>query len=134
MHITSYLIRRSPQFPTFMRHLRHSRDVSDVRPTFATFGFQHITVAQKSVPMFVHFCVIALWQVRAWEYYDTLETYFVALPCGLNLSYCTWEIVEIWWRYDNSTIVTHWDTFLSSYLNNPISTTLVLGVSSLGLN
>src|SRR6267154_932229 len=43
MHITSYLIRRSPQFPTFMRHLRHSRDVSDVRPTFATFGFQRIT-------------------------------------------------------------------------------------------
>jgi hypothetical protein len=63
--------------------------------------------------MFVHFCVIALWQVRAWEYDDTLETYFVALPFGLNPSYGTWEIVEIWWRYDNSTIVTHWDTFLT---------------------
>ena len=34
-----------------------------------------VTVAQKSVPMFVHFCVIALWQVRAWEYDNTLETH-----------------------------------------------------------
>src|SRR6267154_2030328 len=88
MHTTSYLIRRSPQFPTFMRHLRHSRDVSDVRPTFATFGFQRITshIVQTRPESFLSCLFASLVRRLAFPFPFPIAFALMALPHGLLLT------------------------------------------------
>ena len=77
-------------------------------------------MAQKSVLMFVHFLVMIWLWVKAWEYDGTIGTCLKALVTGVNLRYVAWEKDDIRWRYGNSILVTHWDTYLSLYQNHGI--------------
>ena len=92
--------------------------------------FAYNTVAQKSVSMFMHFHVIVWLWVKVLEYHNTRGTCFKALHQGLNLRYAAWEIEVIKRRYDNSILVTYWDTYLSISIINIIFIILVRGGSS----
>ena len=63
-----------------------------------------------------------------------LQTHLVVLPSGVNLGYVAWETELIERRYDNSTIVTHWDTFLTLSLTTVIFIVLMFHASSLDFN
>ena len=63
-----------------------------------------------------------------------LQTRLVVLPSGVNLGYVAWETEFIERSYDISTIVTHWDTFLTLSLTTVIPIVLMFHASSLDFN
>ena len=70
-------------------------------------------MAQKSVPMFVHFRLISVLSVTYTELCNYIAVCKTGMHEGFPISPYMWESIAMGPRYSLFNVVTHWDTYLS---------------------